>query len=108
MHHDIQNLLYPLENMTKLEAITKQFREALSRMEEILAEEKTTIIRDAALKRFEFTFDLVWKTMRAFLEEKKGVTCISPKECIREAFRQGRLNVQIQAAVNIGHVGSET
>lgn len=75
--------------MTKLDALKKQFEQALQRLEEILKEEKTMIVRDAALKRFEFVFDLAWKVMRAFLKENKGIECVSPKDCIKEAYRQG-------------------
>ena len=75
--------------MTKLEALTKQFQSALGRMEEILQSSKTVITCDAALKRFEFTFDLAWKTLREYLREKKGIECSSPKECMREGYRHG-------------------
>lgn len=77
--------------MTKLDAIKKQFSSALARLDEILQQEKTIIIRDASVTRFEFTFDLSWKLMRAFLEERKGVTCVSPRDCIREAFHYGAI-----------------
>ncbi len=72
--------------MTKLDALKKQLSAALARMDEVMREPKNALIRDAAIKRFEFAFDLVWKAMRAFLEERKGITCTSPKECIQEAF----------------------
>lgn len=75
--------------MTKLEAQIKQFRRALERLNEALAEPKTDIVRDSAIQRFEFTLDLGWKTLKTFLEDKKGIVCASPKECFREAYRQG-------------------
>ncbi|MDP3244670.1 MAG: HI0074 family nucleotidyltransferase substrate-binding subunit [bacterium] len=75
--------------MTKLEAQTKQFVTALRRLKEALALPKSDIVRDSAIQRFEFTLDLAWKTLKTFLEEKKGVVCASPKECFREAYRQG-------------------
>lgn len=75
--------------MTKLEALTKQFQSALGRMDEILREPKTTIVRDAALKRFEFSFDLAWKTLGAYLRVEKGTECSSPKECMRAGYRHG-------------------
>lgn len=49
---------------------------------------KTDITRDSAIQRFEFTIDLGWKAIKAFLEEQKGIVCASPKECFREAYRQ--------------------
>ena len=69
--------------ITKLEAVTKQFEEALSRFREVLQMPKTDVIRDSAIQRFEFTLDLAWKTVKAFLEEKKGIRCTSPKDCFR-------------------------
>lgn len=75
--------------MTKLEVIQSQYGKALKRFEEVLKEEKSDIIRDASIIRFEFTFDLSWKFLKAYLEEKKGVRVSSPKESFREAYRQG-------------------
>lgn len=75
--------------MTKLEALIKQFEKALGRFREVMDMPKTDVIRDSAIQRFEFTMDLSWKMLKAFLEEKKGVICTSPKECFREAYRQG-------------------
>lgn len=78
--------------MTKLEAVQNQYQKALKRLDEILQEEKTDIVRDSAIKRFEFTFDLSWKLIKAFLEEKKGIVCKSPKGCFREAYHQNLID----------------
>jgi nucleotidyltransferase substrate binding protein (TIGR01987 family) len=78
--------------MTKREALKKQYQKAIKRLEEILKEKKTDIVRDSAIKRFEFTFDLSWKLLKTYLEEEKGISCQSPKECFREAFKQGLID----------------
>jgi len=75
--------------MTKLEAIIKQFEMAFFRLKEVLSMEKTAVIRDSAIQRFEFTLDLSWKALKSYLEERKGIICASPKECFREAYKQG-------------------
>ncbi|MBI4431068.1 MAG: nucleotidyltransferase substrate binding protein [Candidatus Omnitrophica bacterium] len=75
--------------MTKLEAAAEQFEQALKRLGEALRMPKTDIVRDSAIQRFEFSLDLAWKTVKAFLEEKHGVRSASPKECFREAYRHG-------------------
>jgi nucleotidyltransferase substrate binding protein (TIGR01987 family) len=75
--------------MEKFEAIKNQFREVVLRLNEVLAQEKNTFIRDSAIKRFEFTFDLSWKLIKAYLEEIHGIICASPKKCFREAYKQG-------------------
>lgn len=69
-----------------------QYQKAVDRLEEILKKEKNDVHRDSAIKRFEFTFDLAWKTIKTFLEEEKGTSCNSPKECFREAYRQGLID----------------
>ena len=74
--------------MTKETAIIDDFTSALRRFSEILAEPKTAIVRDAAIQRFEFSFDLAWKVLKTVLEEQKGIICTSPNECIREAYQQ--------------------
>jgi len=74
--------------MSKLEAVLHQFQTALSRLDEVLRQEKNEFMRDAAIKRFEFTFDLSWKLIKACLEEISGIKCASPKACIREAYKQ--------------------
>ena len=68
--------------------IQKDFKEALARLREILRLEPGDVVRDAAIKRFEFTFDLAWKYLKARLEEEKGVVCRSPKDCFRQAYVQ--------------------
>ena len=79
--------------MTKYQAAMKEFDDARNRLEDVLREEKTEFIRDAAIKRFELVFDLAWKTIKAFLKEQ-GVSCASPMGCFREAYRQGILEYE--------------
>lgn len=67
----------------------KELENAINKLQEALQEEKTTeIIIDGVLHRFEFTFELAWKTMKDYLEhmgiiEKTG----SPREVIKNAFQ---------------------
>lgn len=77
--------------MSKLEAVLDQFQKAVNRLDAVLTQEKNEFIRDSAVKRFEFTFDLSWKAIKAFLEENGGIICNSPKGCFREAYKQGLL-----------------
>lgn len=78
--------------MAKLGALRKQYKKTVTRFEEILAEEKNDIVRDSAIKRFEFAFDLSWKIIKAFLEEEKGIRCLSPKECFQQAYTQSLID----------------
>jgi nucleotidyltransferase substrate binding protein (TIGR01987 family) len=67
-----------------------KLEEALSENIEDLSENAKQIIIDGVLHRFEFTFELAWKTIKDYLEymgitEKTG----SPRENIQQAFKQG-------------------
>jgi nucleotidyltransferase substrate binding protein (TIGR01987 family) len=61
-------------------------KKALATLEEAAGLPETPIVRDAVIQRFEYTFDLLWKCVRAVLAEAHGLECNSPKSCFREAF----------------------
>lgn len=73
--------------MTKLDAITEDFKNSILRLEEVLSIEKTDIVRDSAIQRFEISFEMAWKTTKAFLEEKHNAICSSPKTCFKDAYK---------------------
>jgi len=73
--------------MERAEAV-RTFEQALRRLQEVLREPESSLVRDAAIKRFEFTFELAWKAVQRVLREQ-GVLCHSPKGCYREAFACG-------------------
>lgn len=78
--------------MSKLEAIKKQYEQALGTLADVLGRTpdpgEETIYRDSAIQRFEFCFDLAWKYMKENLRETHGILCTSPKGCLRAAFAQ--------------------
>lgn len=66
------------------------FFNALERLQEALKEEESEIIIDGVLHRYEFTFELAWKTMKDYLEYLGVLNKIgSPREVIQSAFKQG-------------------
>src|SRR5438094_859241 len=77
--------------MTKLEALTVQFRSAVQRLQEVVVMPKNQIVRDSAILRFEIALDLSWKVLKNYLEDVHGILCVSPKGCYREAFKVGVL-----------------
>ncbi|MEW6557534.1 MAG: HI0074 family nucleotidyltransferase substrate-binding subunit [Elusimicrobiota bacterium] len=66
--------------------ILKDFQKAITRLDEVLGLEKTDIVRDSAIKRFELCFDLAWKSIRIH-SLNQGVECNSPRECFKTAFQ---------------------
>lgn len=73
---------------SKSQKVTQQFADALVRLQQVLQKPKDEFIRDSAIQRFEFTYELAWKAIKAHLEEK-GLSVYSPRDAIRAAFQDG-------------------
>nr|MBS0019730.1 HI0074 family nucleotidyltransferase substrate-binding subunit [Gammaproteobacteria bacterium] len=50
------------------------------------------IERDAAIQRFEYSFEAVWKATQRYLQDMEGIDATSPKAVIRAALRSALLN----------------
>lgn len=72
----------------KSEAQIGQLGQALMRLEESLAKEPTEIVKDAAIQRFEFCFELSWKLMQS-LARLNRLEAGGAKSSIRLAARLG-------------------
>lgn len=75
--------------MTKKDALRADFAKALARLQEALALPKNDIVRDSAIQRFEMSFELCWRFLKAYLEEEHNAACTSPRTCFRAAFKAG-------------------
>ena len=71
-------------NEPKFDALVR----AHQRLSEAFAQPETDLGRDGTIQRFEFCFELAWKSIQQLLRDQ-GVECSSPKGCLREAFKQG-------------------
>ncbi len=61
-----------------------QLEQAIIKWEKSLDAKFTDLNRDAAIQRFEFTFELFWKSVKIYLKEKEKIECVSPRSCFRE------------------------
>jgi nucleotidyltransferase substrate binding protein (TIGR01987 family) len=62
----------------------KEYHKALSRLREsLIIKRPSALTRDSAIKRFEFCFEICWKTIKLFLRQKYGHDAFSPKEAFR-------------------------
>ena len=78
--------------MEKLKRRTEELEKALKTLKEISQEPYSVVVRDAAIQRFEYTFEAFWKFLRDYLREIEGIRCNSPKSCFREALSAGLVN----------------
>ena len=75
--------------MTKPQSLRADFERAVARLDEVLALPKDPIVRDSAIQRFEISFELCRKFLKAYLEEEHNASCTSPRTCFCAAFRHG-------------------
>jgi nucleotidyltransferase substrate binding protein (TIGR01987 family) len=78
--------------LEKLKFRSETAIKALKTLGEIVGEPYSTIVRDASIKRFEYSFDIFWKLIKDYLRVQEGIECSSPKSCFREAFKVGILS----------------
>jgi nucleotidyltransferase substrate binding protein (TIGR01987 family) len=74
----------------KLTSLRASFERALARLDDVLAQPRDEYMRDSAIQRFEFTFELFWKALKARCEAD-GVRVSSPREALRGGFQLGLL-----------------
>ncbi len=68
----------------------EKLKKASKKLDDAVREAIDELDRDGAIQRFEFTFEVFWKTLRIFLEYE-GYRCAGPRSCIKEAARRGFL-----------------
>lgn len=64
---------------------------AIARLEEACSEPFSSYIRDAVIQRFEFCWELTWKTLKLRLEQL-GVEALNPRDIFREALSTGLIH----------------
>ena len=69
----------PKYALIKLESAFIKLKEGADRAKDELEE-------DGVIQRFEFTFELFWKALKIFLQEK-GILARTPRDVFKEAFR---------------------
>ena len=62
-------------------------KKALLAFDDVLNHPYSTIVRDAAIQRFEFTLEAIWKLAQRHLILHEGLESASPKSVIRDCFQ---------------------
>ncbi|MFZ5799816.1 MAG: HI0074 family nucleotidyltransferase substrate-binding subunit [Candidatus Omnitrophota bacterium] len=75
--------------MERLQLRYQDALRALETLKDISRQPFSVIVRDAAIQRFEYTFEAFWKFIREYLKEKEGIVANSPKSCFKEIFSLG-------------------
>ncbi|MFO0794270.1 MAG: HI0074 family nucleotidyltransferase substrate-binding subunit [Candidatus Brocadiaceae bacterium] len=69
----------------------EKFANIVDRKDEFYREGFGDIYLDLVVKRFEFTYEMSWKTIKRYLDYV-GIECHSPRSCFKDAFSQKLIN----------------
>lgn len=77
--------------MTEDRLVLTSFRKALSSLDKVLALAKDDVVRDAAIQRFEYTYELAWKMIKRHLDWAGNgeAGALGRRDLFREAARIG-------------------
>jgi nucleotidyltransferase substrate binding protein (TIGR01987 family) len=75
--------------MERLELKYSDTVKALQTLQAIGNEPFSIIVRDAAIQRFEYTFEAFWKFIKEYVKEEEGIIANSPKAVFKELFVLG-------------------
>jgi nucleotidyltransferase substrate binding protein (TIGR01987 family) len=84
--------------MEKLILKRRDADRAIGTLNDILSEPYSVIVRDAAVHRFEYTFEALWKFFQEYLQKHEGIVANSPKAVFRELLTVGLLTEEETAA----------
>lgn len=65
---------------------------AFARLKEAVPEVQNQLDKDGVIQRFEFVFELVWKTLKDYAEDKGRFDGVSPKDAFRVAADLGLID----------------
>jgi len=71
------------------------FEQALKTFKESLLQHPSQLERDGAIQRFEYCFDLSWKTLKHYLERRGIIDLNSPKSVIAAAYAEKIINDEL-------------
>jgi len=57
------------------------------------------LVYELAAKRFEYTFEMLWKAVRYFLLEEKGLECHSPMDCFKALYQVGLIGEDLSPLI---------
>ena len=69
-----------------LEYSLNKLKNATQKLKEGIEQAKDELDKDGVIQRFEFTFELLWKAIKLYLEHQ-GIIIKTPRESFMEAFR---------------------
>jgi nucleotidyltransferase substrate binding protein (TIGR01987 family) len=71
------------------------YEQALGTFKDALLEHPSQLERDGAIQRFEYCFDLSWKTLKRYLEKQGLIDLNSPRSVFTAAYSENLIDDEI-------------
>lgn len=81
--------------LSDLEAALGNFRDSLTLEPALFPELVADNIKSGQIQKFEFTIELLWKTVQVFLFEVDGIDVVTPKSVAKEFVEAGHCDYEI-------------
>lgn len=81
--------------LSDLEAALGNFRDSLTLEPSLFPELVADNIKSGQIQKFEFTIELLWKTVQVFLFEVDGIDVVTPKSVAKEFVEAGYCDYEI-------------
>ncbi|WP_457623712.1 DUF86 domain-containing protein [Persephonella sp.] len=91
--------------MEKYTRAFERFEKAYRKFKEIIENPlfpeifKEEFVVEITTKRFEYTYESMWKTVKEFLR-LRGIECNSPKSCFRELLKEGIISEEFEGILS--------
>ena len=79
--------------MKKVEVVLaiQNLEKAYLRLKDAVQRAQDDLDKDGVIQRFEFTVELLWKTLKRVLEYNK-MECYGPRDCLKKSFKLGLID----------------
>lgn len=81
--------------LNDLEAAVSNFRDSLTLEPALFPELVADNIKSGQIQKFEFTVELLWKTIQVFMYEVDGVDAVTPKSVAKEFVEAGHCDYDV-------------
>ncbi len=75
----------------RIERLLKDYENILNQLKNGINIATDDLDIDGVLKRFEIVYEIAWKLIKLYLSDK-GIICVNPRDCFREAFRNSLID----------------
>ncbi len=83
-----------VRKLNDLDAALSNFRDALTLEPALLPDLVADTIKSGQIQKFEFTIELLWKTVQIFLFEVDGIDVVTPKAVAKEFVEAGHCDYE--------------